>query len=1400
MMRNFLSLAILALALGARAAGWFDAGIAGYAAWPLDGADFAVPGGGVWSNTRAAALQVATSGTSLAIDSPRNQALRFTAAQPQPIAADEVALTMRAAFTLGNLPAPDQTLKGAVMVVGESAADCTYYALMRDAAATTNVWAAMTGPLPRPDELVTLVISFRTVESGRQVRYAIDGLPLTREGLEWLPIVFPGADDAISGVDCKGVGRLATLAGASSAEAEYVTLTIPDLEGIEVAAVQVAGTTVAPEADGSYRVQRGMCAVVGFAAKGDLVLDASTMVFLVTDDMELPEEGRPHAVDPMGCLAINEVMASNGDTLATTRGKKGLDWIELHNSADFDLDVTGWYLADNPGQPSSKWTKIEGRCIVPAHGYAIVWADSDWSDFAPREAYVRIGLSKKGETVFLATPGGRQLSELAFGQQFKDVSYGVGVAGCGYFRTPTPGAANVGEIRGEPTPKVVFSEPHGYKTEPFTLTLGCPEMPEAAIYFTTNGTSPSVASLRYEGPITVLSSTVVRAAVPMANSILQRDVAATYLFVDDILAASGVPANFPASGAVNGQVMGYGMNSSLVSRYRSHLCNGFTNGIATISLVIDPANLFNASTGIYVNARKEGREWERATMVEMFSPTNAAYGFSVPAGVRIRGACSTTPSYRKHSLRLFFRDEYGMGKLEYPLFENDDVAVFDRIDLRTSQNVAWVNGNDKCTFIEDVFSRDTQRDLGESCHHSRSYHLFLNGVYWGLYQTEERTCGEFGETHFGGTPDDYDVVRTSYIWTSSAAYVTGVVEGEETGWRNFWDISVNQGYGSAYPDNYNRVRGLNPDGTRNLQYPIYLNPRNVAVLMLGAHFATDVDSPSAEDFPNNMAALWHRHSGTNVLGGVSATGWIFHRHDCEHGLGMMGASYTTDRLTFGTEAYKSGFRKYANFNPAELHYKLEDHPDYRMLAADLMFESCVKETGALTPQAAERRFRARMDELGDAISCEAARWGGGSRTAATWTNACNNCLNWITNRTPYLVAQYRAKGWYPSIDAPRATDAAGAFLHDGDVLEYGAAIHLSTVAGGSVYFTTNGVDPRLAGGTLAASAATYAGAITVGAGAASLRARARSASGEWSALEKVDLAPSRAPGGDALARGLRVCEVMSCSADADGDGAEFIVFTNLLADATLDLAGVRVCCTKTGNAAPSLELMLAGDIPPGGTATFTKAADWPTAKITNGKMELVVYDSFGAVVQTVHLETGWLDSACDGTGASFVAHAWGTTVADEAQWEPSFRPPANATGAKGVRKAIAADDAVRRWINALARTESGAAEIAAFAGTQDAVRKCYLVNGRLESEPEVELEISALEVDGQGVKVGGRLWQHGVEQARAVNGTLRLYYAETLQALSTSTTSLSVPGAFPLAPVRLELPQAPVRFFQLRIE
>ena len=201
----------------------------------------------------------------------------------------------------------------------------------------------------------------------------------------------------------------------------------------------------------------------------------------------------------------------------------------------------------------------------------------------------------------------------------------------------------------------------------------------------------AVGTYLYSAPIAVSKTTVVRAAVCDAESILQLDTSATYLFLADIFQQNAEPPEgFPVSEEVNGQVMRYGMRPDIVNgdaETRARLCAGFTNGIRTVSFVIDPLHLFDKKTGIYVNATSSGDDWERPMMVEQIYPSDPEDEFSVPCGVRIRGAFSRRPEYPKHGFHLIFRSGYGMSKLNHPLFGSEGADSFDRIDFRCDRRV-----------------------------------------------------------------------------------------------------------------------------------------------------------------------------------------------------------------------------------------------------------------------------------------------------------------------------------------------------------------------------------------------------------------------------------------------------------------------------------------------------------------------------------------------------------------------------------------------------------------------------------------------------------------------------------------------------------------------------------------
>ena len=92
--------------------------------------------------------------------------------------------------------------------------------------------------------------------------------------------------------------------------------------------------------------------------------------------------------------------------------------------------------------------------------------------------------------------------------------------------------------------------------------------------------------------------------------------------------------------------------------------------------------------------------------------------------------------------------------------------------------------------------------MGHPYKRGRWGHLFLNGIYWGMFQIDERAEASYGEMYFGGDRDDYDVVK-SY---------GGVTDGNRSSYqrlRQKWQ----QGFRSntAYYD----IQGMNPDGSLN---------------------------------------------------------------------------------------------------------------------------------------------------------------------------------------------------------------------------------------------------------------------------------------------------------------------------------------------------------------------------------------------------------------------------------------------------------------------------------------------------------------------------------------------------------------------------------------------------------
>jgi Concanavalin A-like lectin/glucanases superfamily/Chitobiase/beta-hexosaminidase C-terminal domain len=110
----------------------------------------------------------------------------------------------------------------------------------------------------------------------------------------------------------------------------------------------------------------------------------------------------------------------------------------------------------------------------------------------------------------------------------------------------------------------------------------------------------------------------------------------------------------------------------------------------------------------------------------------------------------------------------------------------------------------------------------------------------------------------------------------------------------------------------------------------------------------------------------------------------------------------------------------------------------------------------MTPAANAARLTELCNAINLAIIPECARWN--YRTPANWASSRDNILNaWFPARTNTVLGYYQTAGFYPATAAPVFN------LPPGTVAS-GAALTMTTTTGGStMYFTTNGSDPRVGG-------------------------------------------------------------------------------------------------------------------------------------------------------------------------------------------------------------------------------------------------------------------------------------------------------------------------------------------------
>ncbi len=197
-------------------------------------------------------------------------------------------------------------------------------------------------------------------------------------------------------------------------------------------------------------------------------------------------------------LVINEVMASNDSTLEDPdEPGEYPDWIEIYNYGDDTVSLSGMYLRDD----NNTWQIPAGISIEPDE-YVLFWADDDDEQ---GDYHTTLKLGKSDDEVTLVSYDGETIVDsMSYSDQVTDVSYGryPDASDDWYLMdAPSPELTNAMGMAG----KVYFSSLGGTFTSSFSLTLSTTS-PTAQIRYTTDGSIPSASSFPYTAPITISNS------------------------------------------------------------------------------------------------------------------------------------------------------------------------------------------------------------------------------------------------------------------------------------------------------------------------------------------------------------------------------------------------------------------------------------------------------------------------------------------------------------------------------------------------------------------------------------------------------------------------------------------------------------------------------------------------------------------------------------------------------------------------------------------------------------------------------------------------------------------------------------------------------------------------------
>lgn len=415
---------------------------------------------------------------------------------------------------------------------------------------------------------------------------------------------------------------------------------------------------------------------------------------------------------------LNEICSSN-QTVLTAQSGGTPDWIELYNPNSEPIDLTGFYLTDNPENPT-KWRFESG--ILNGFDHFLIYASGDDlpNEYPPHTSFK---ISQQGETIMLFSESLELIDSINPSFIPTDLSYGSSTDGAetnAFFTVPTPGEANSNGLDHIFTYKPEFDKPTGVYQGVTFITITSKDE-DATIRYTFDGSEPTDTSRIYTDPLYLDNTAVLKAKAYKDGLLPSTTTVGSFVYLEE-------------------------------------------QTLPIVCLSTHPGYFFDSDTGIYVfgpNADSEfpylgANFWSNKEVPVnlQWIDSNGKLGFEQKLGARIHGG-SISRTRPMRSLRLLADDKYGEDEINYSLFSTKIQPRNKRFLLRNSGS-DYLKTMFRDGFIHNVF---ISNGLHVDAVCFNPVEVYLNGDFWGIHNVREKVDRYYVQYNYGYDDDEVDMLE-----------------------------------------------------------------------------------------------------------------------------------------------------------------------------------------------------------------------------------------------------------------------------------------------------------------------------------------------------------------------------------------------------------------------------------------------------------------------------------------------------------------------------------------------------------------------------------------------------------------------------------------------------------------